>query len=169
MLWKRNSQKTLHLYNRKEEGYQFIPKIGLKKVKQNYRPKIQHQARQKITSTVHKPYFNNGKKDQTEKLAMDSEKINKCIHKNKYQVPNIELLLDIIAQILERKKRTDTILNNWPSIRIFAVLDPETKKQGSFSLIGGHATGTYQFQTGFYGITNMPAEFRLQISIATSG
>ena len=37
------------------------------------------------------------KKDQTVNLALNSKKINKFIHKKKYQMPNIDLLLDIIA------------------------------------------------------------------------
>ena len=38
------------------------------------------------------------KKDQSIKLAMDSKQINKSIHKNKYHMPNIEVLLDNTAQ-----------------------------------------------------------------------
>ena len=38
------------------------------------------------------------KKDQSIKLAMDSKQINKMIHKNKYQMPNIDVLLDNGAQ-----------------------------------------------------------------------
>ena len=39
--------------------------------------------------------------DQTVKLAQDSKEINKFGHKHKYQMPNIELLLDIIAQTIK--------------------------------------------------------------------
>ena len=35
----------------------------------------------------------------------------------------------------------------------------------NFSLIGGNATGTYQFITGFYGLTDMPAEFQKAIDL----
>ena len=34
-----------------------------------------------------------------------------------------------------------------------------------FSIIGAQATGTYQFQTGFYGLTDMPAEFQKAIDL----
>ena len=37
------------------------------------------------------------------KLAIDSTKINRFFHKNKYQMPNTQLLLDIIAQIIKKK------------------------------------------------------------------
>ena len=40
------------------------------------------------------------KKVQTVKLALESKKINKFIQKNKYQMPNIALLLDNIAQMV---------------------------------------------------------------------
>ena len=39
------------------------------------------------------------KKDQTMKLALDSKKIKNFVHKNKYQMLNIELLLDNITQV----------------------------------------------------------------------
>ena len=40
------------------------------------------------------------KKDQSIKLALDSKVLNKAIHKNKYQMPNIEMLIDTISQHL---------------------------------------------------------------------
>ena len=38
--------------------------------------------------------------DQSIKLALDSKILNKSIHKNNYQLPNIERLLDSISQHL---------------------------------------------------------------------
>ena len=38
------------------------------------------------------------KKDQTIKLALDSKVLNKAIHKNKYQIPNIDTLIESISQ-----------------------------------------------------------------------
>ena len=38
------------------------------------------------------------KKDQTIKLAQDSKVLNKAIHKNKYQMPNIDTLVESIFQ-----------------------------------------------------------------------
>ena len=40
------------------------------------------------------------KKDQSIKLVLDSEVLNKAIHKNKYQMPNIDMLIDTISQHL---------------------------------------------------------------------
>ena len=44
-------------------------------------------------------------------------------------------------------------------------LDEKIRTQCNFSIIGGQATGTYQFQTGFYGLTDMPAEFQKAIDL----
>ena len=40
------------------------------------------------------------KKGQSIKLALDSKVLNKSIHKNKYQMTNIEMLIDSISQHL---------------------------------------------------------------------
>ena len=48
------------------------------------------------------------KKDQTVKLALDSKKINKFIHKNKYQMPNIDLFFDNIAQTIKSDTKEQT-------------------------------------------------------------
>ena len=47
----------------------------------------------------------------------------------------------------------------------YKTLDPETAKHCNFNIIGGQATGTYRFNTGFYGLTDMPAEFQKAIDI----
>ena len=39
-------------------------------------------------------------------------------------------------------------------------LHPETARHCNFQIIGGRATGTYAFNTGFYGLTIMPPEFQ---------
>ena len=40
------------------------------------------------------------KKDQSIKIALDSKILNKAIHKNKYQMPNIDSLIQTISQTL---------------------------------------------------------------------
>ena len=44
------------------------------------------------------------KKLQSIKLAMNSKQITKSIHKNKYKMPNIDVLLDNIAQSAQERK-----------------------------------------------------------------
>ena len=48
-------------------------------------------------------YFD-GKKDGSIKLALESRELNKQVHKNKYQMPNIDELVDGISQIIAERK-----------------------------------------------------------------
>ena len=107
------------------------------------------------------------KKDQMVKLTLDSKKINKYIHKNKCQIPNIDLLLDNIAQVVKSDKSNQTLFTTLDSRYAYSQipLDKTTREQCNFSLIGGSATGTYQFQTRFYGLTDMPAEFQKAVDL----
>ena len=109
------------------------------------------------------------KKDHKIKLAMDSKRIHKAIHKNKYQMPNIDVLLDNVAQPAQEE-------NNKPGATHVSTidlryaysqlnLDDTTKTQCNFSILGGQATGTYQFQTELYGLSDMPAEFQKAIDL----
>ena len=100
------------------------------------------------------------------KLALGSKKINVFIHKNKYQI-NIDLLLDNIAQVVKSNDNQQTLFSTLDLRYAYSQiqLDKSTREQCNFSLIGGNATGTYQFQTGFYGLTDMPAEFHKAIDL----
>ena len=103
------------------------------------------------------------KKDDSIKLALDVKPINRQFFKNKYQMPNVDELLDGVSQI---------VTANTNGTLYFSVLDlkyaysqlkltAETAKQCNFNIIGGQATGTYRFLTGFYGLAaDMPAEFQ---------
>ena len=77
-------------------------------------------------------------------------------------MPNVDELVDGVSQI---------VTANTKSTLYFSVLDlkyaysqlkltAETAKQCNFNIIGGQATGTYRFLTGFYGVADMPAEFQ---------
>ena len=107
------------------------------------------------------------KKDQTVKLALDSKKINKFIHKNKHQMPNINLLLDNIAQVVKSEKTKPTPFSKLDLRYAYSKvpLDRKTREKCNFSLVVSNATGTYQFQTGFYGLMDMPAEFQKAVDL----
>ena len=107
------------------------------------------------------------KKHQTAKFALDSKKIYKFIHKNNYQMPYIDLLLDNIAQVVKSDITKQTLFSKLDLRYAYSPipLDEQTRQQCNFSLIGGNATGTYQLQTGFYGLTDMPAEFQKAIDL----
>ena len=102
------------------------------------------------------------KKDDSIKLALDAKPINRQLFKNKYQIPNIVELIDRVIQI-NTENKIGTLY--------FTVLDlkyayshlklaADTAKQCKFNIVGGKATGTYRFLTGFYGLADMPADFQ---------
>ena len=85
------------------------------------------------------------------KLALDSEELNKAVSKNKYQMPNIENLMDRQAEIIKSIKPGNV---RFTSIDLRYAYGPlmlhiETAKQCNFSVVGGLAEGTYSFKTGF--------------------
>ena len=49
------------------------------------------------------------KKDKSVKLALDSKVLNKVIHKNKYQMPNIDSLIDSISQHINDSNHGDNV------------------------------------------------------------
>ena len=95
-------------------------------------------------------------------MALDAKPINRHFFKNKYQMPNVEELLDGVSHIMTAKA-VGTLY--------FTVLDlkyaysqlklkTETAKQCNFNIVGGQTTGTYRFLIGFYGLADMPAAFQ---------
>ena len=82
-------------------------------------------------------------------------------------MPSFELQLDNIAQIIKTKEK-HPILFSTLDVRCAYLqipLEIETRKHCNFSIIGGHATGTYQFQIGLYGVTDMLAGFQKAIDL----
>ena len=103
------------------------------------------------------------KRDKTVKLALDSKILNKPIHKNKYQMPNIVNLIDTIQKKLNTAASQETAYFSTLDLKYAYSqfnLDPETARHCNFYIINGEGTGTYRFITGFYGLTNMPAAFQ---------
>ena len=109
------------------------------------------------------------KRDKTVKLALYSKIVNKSIHIYKYQMPNIDNLIDTIQQNLKFKTKFKYKRITGDSIFFYLGfkyaysqlnLDPETARHCNFNIISGEGTGTYRFITGFYGLTDMPPEFQ---------
>ena len=103
------------------------------------------------------------KKDQTIKLALDSKVLNKAIHKNKYQMPNIDTLIESISQRISAPASQNITYFSTIDLKYAYSqlnLDTNTANHCNFNIISGDMTGTYRFQTGFYGLTDMPAEFQ---------
>ena len=105
------------------------------------------------------------------KLAFESRELNKQVHKNKYKMPNIEELTDTVGQTISEKKPGDIFFTMIDLTYANGQLPliAETSVQSNFSLIGGRATGTYRFKTGFYGVTTMPAELQHTMDCILAG
>ena len=100
------------------------------------------------------------KKDQSIKIALDSKILNKAIHKNKYQMPNLDSL---ISQTLSTTPQETAYLTPLDLQYAYSQLNC------NFNLVSGDMTGTYRFKTGIYGLTDMPAEFQKAIDCALAG
>ena len=102
------------------------------------------------------------KKDDSIKLALDAKPINRQLYKTKYQMPNVDELLDSLSQIVT----ANTVGELYSTVLDFKYaysqlkLTAETSKQCIFNVVGGQATGTYMFITDFNGLADMPAEFK---------
>ena len=85
------------------------------------------------------------KKDQTINLALDSKVLNKAIHKNKYQMPNICTLVESIFQQIsapasQNAKYFSTIDLKYAYSQLN--LDINTANYCNFNIISGDMTGT---------------------------
>ena len=107
------------------------------------------------------------KKDKTVKIALDSKKLNDAIHRYKYQVQNIDHLMDSVAVFIsERKNKTGQNFFSQIDLKYAnsqIPLDDNIKKHCNFNILGGKITGTYRCINGFYGLTDMPATFQKTI------
>ncbi len=105
------------------------------------------------------------KRDGSLKKALDSKELNKVECKNKCQMPNIEDLMDRIAEIISEKKPAKIWFSSIDLRYAYGqlLLSLRTAEQCNFALVGGTATGMYRFRTGFYGFADMPAEFQQSI------
>ena len=101
------------------------------------------------------------KKDRSVKIALDAGALNQEIEKDKYQMPNLENLLDIVAEKLDSSNgeawySTLDMTYAYGQVPLHLL----TAKHCNFQIIGGESTGTYRFVTGFYGLTVMPTDFQ---------
>ena len=75
----------------------------------------------------------------------------------------VEKLMDTVGQTIKERKPGNVYFSTMDLTYAYGQLplSPETSVQCNFSsLMGGKSTGTHRFQTGFYGLTTMPAEFQ---------
>ena len=101
------------------------------------------------------------KRDKSVKIALDARALNESIAKDKYQMPNLENLIDMIAEKVD-KEEGETWYSSVDMTYAYGQvpLHEVTKKHCNFQIVGGKSTGTYRFKTGCYGLTVMPTEFQ---------
>ena len=102
------------------------------------------------------------KKDKTAKIALDARSLNNAILKEKYQMPNLDNLMEQIAEIINNDAEGEVLFTSLDMLYAYGQteLHPTTARHCNFQIIGGRATGTYVFNTGCYGLTIMPPEFQ---------
>ena len=74
--------------------------------------------------------------------------------------------MDNIAQTITQSSDEGEVLFSTIDLRYAysqLPLDDDTAKQCYFNIIGSQATGTYRFNTEFYGLKDMPAKFQKAI------
>ena len=102
------------------------------------------------------------KKDKSVKIALDARALNNEIVKDKYQMPNLKHLVDLVAEQLDNKEQGKALYTSSDMRYAYGQvpLEKETAKHCNCQIIGGKITGTYRFVTGFYGLTILPTEFQ---------
>ena len=117
------------------------------------------------------PIVITAKKDGSIKLAIDAKPLNAQIWKNKYQMPNIPELIDSAAQIISSDVPGSVWFPSLDSTYEFSQnkLSKFTSSHFNFNIIFGESKGTYRFNTGFYGLTDMPSEFQKEMDCTLQG
>ena len=100
------------------------------------------------------------KKDRSVKIALYARAPNQAIDKDKYQMPNLDNLLDMVAEKLDTEEGGAWFSSVDTTYAYGQIPLQFTAKQCNFQIIGGESTGTYRFVTGFYGLSVMPTEFQ---------
>ena len=98
------------------------------------------------------------KKDRNVKIALDARSLNNANLKNKYQMPNLESLMEKVAEIVNNNNECEVFFTSLDMQYASGqtILHHETAKHCNFQIVGGESNGTYGFNTGFYGLTIMP-------------
>ena len=78
-------------------------------------------------------------------------------------MPIVDELMDNVGQVISTASESEEVWFTKLDLNYAfsqLPLSDETSKHCNFSIVGGKATGTYRFLTGFYGLTDMPTEFQ---------
>ena len=112
-----------------------------------------------------------GKKDKSIKIGLESKILNKAIHKNKYQMPSIDSLIQTVSQTLSNAPQETVYFTTLDLQYAYSQLHPhtDTARHCYFNFVSGDMTGTYRLKTAFYGLTDMPTEFQKAIKCTLAG
>ena len=102
------------------------------------------------------------KKEKNVKLALDSRCLNNAIQKEKYQMPILDNLMEQVAEIINANEAGTVVFTSLDMLYAYGLteLHPPTAEDCLSQILGGKATGTYAFNTGYYDLTIMPPEFQ---------
>ena len=86
-------------------------------------------------------------------------------------MPNIDSLIQTISQTLSNAPQETAYFTTLDSQYAYSQLNlhSDTARLSNFNIVSGDMTGTYRFKTGFYGLTNKPAEFQKAIDCTLAG
>ena len=86
-------------------------------------------------------------------------------------MPDIDSLLQTISQTLSTAPQETAYCTTLIFQYAYSQLNlhSDTARHFNFNLVSGDMTGTYRFKTGFYDLTDMPAEFQKVIDCTLAG
>ena len=86
-------------------------------------------------------------------------------------MPNIDSLTQTISQTLSTAPQDTAYFTTLDFQYAYSQLNlhSDTARHCNFNLVSGDITGTYRFKTGFYSLTDMPAEFEKAIDCTLAG
>ena len=86
-------------------------------------------------------------------------------------MPDIDSLIQTISQTLSNAPQETAYFTALDLQYAYSQLNlhSDMARHCNFNLVRGDMTGTYRFKTGFYGLTDMPAEFQKAIDCTLAG
>ena len=92
------------------------------------------------------------KRHRSVRIALDARYFNQAIDKDEYQMPNLEDLMDMVAEKLDNEEG-EAWYSSFDSTNEYGqvLLDALTDRHCSFQIKEGELTDTYRFNNGFFG------------------
>ena len=86
-------------------------------------------------------------------------------------MPNIDSIIHMISQTLSTAPQEPAYLETLDLQYAYSQLNlhSDSARHCNFNLVSGDMTGFHRFKTGFYGVTDMPAEFQNAIDCTLVG